>query len=70
MRYIPFVLLLLVAAPLSGCLATLNPISDGDCVILDAGRESDGVLRILTYDIAAFSDEMLATFTEQTGYEV
>ena len=70
MRHIPFVLLLLVAAPLSGCLATLNPINDGDCVILDAGRESDGVLRILTYDIAAFSDEMLATFTEQTGYEV
>ena len=70
MRHIPFVLLLLVAAPLSGCLATLNPIYDGDCVILDAGRESDGVLRILTYDIAAFSDEMLTTFTEQTGYEV
>ncbi len=70
MRHIPFVLLLLVAAPLSGCLATLNPFGDGDCVILDAGRESDGVLRILTYDIAAFSDEMLDTFTEQTGYEV
>ena len=27
-------------------------------------------MRILTYDIAAFSDEMLAEFTNQTGYPV
>ncbi len=34
------------------------------------GGASDGKLRILNYDIAAFSDEMLAEFTNQTGYEI
>ena len=39
-------------------------------MILEPGRDADGTLRILTYDIAAFSDEMLAEFTNQTGYPV
>ena len=30
----------------------------------------DNTVRILTYDIAAFSQEMLDEFTTQTGYEV
>ncbi len=73
MRCFCFVMLLLFTAPLSGCLETLEPITadeEGQCAVLDAGRTSDGVLRILTYDIAAFSDEMISTFTNQTGYDV
>jgi len=73
MRLFTFVMLILISAPLSGCIEVLEPITideDGTCVILDAGRTSDGVLRILTYDIAAFSEEMMGTFENQTGYEV
>ena len=73
MRLVAFVMLILISAPLSGCIEVLEPITvdeDGTCVILDAGRTSDGVLRILTYDIAAFSEEMMGAFENQTGYEV
>ena len=73
MRLFVFVMLILISAPLSGCIEVLEPITvdeDGACVILDAGRTSDGVLRILTYDIAAFSEEMMGAFENQTGYEV
>lgn len=73
MRALFPILLLLALAPLSGCIEPLEPITadaDGGCVILEPGRASDGVLRLLTYDIAAFSDEMLDEFTNQTGYEI
>ena len=73
MRLLAFVMLILISAPLSGCIEVLEPITvdeDGTCVILDAGRTSDGVLRILTYDIAAFSEEMMGAFENQTGYKV
>ena len=67
------VMLLMVTAPLTGCLERVDSIQVdefGECLILEPGRASDGTLRILTYDIAAFSDEMLAEFTNQSGYEV
>ena len=73
MRFVLPVLLLLVVTPLSGCIDPLEPITadaDGGCAILEPGRASDGVLRLLTYDIAAFSDEMLDEFTNQTGYPI
>ncbi|MDP6194901.1 MAG: thiamine ABC transporter substrate-binding protein [Candidatus Poseidonia sp.] len=73
MRLFTFVMLILFSAPLSGCIEVLDPITvdeDGTCVILDAGRTSDGALRILTYDIAAFSEEMMGAFENETGYEV
>ena len=73
MRFVLPVLLLLVVTPLSGCIDPLEPITadaDGGCAILEPGHASDGVLRLLTYDIAAFSDEMLDEFTNQTGYPI
>ena len=66
-------ILLMLTTPLTGCLERIEPIVadvTGECLVLEPGRASDGKLRILTYDIAAFSDEMLAEFTNQTGYEV
>ena len=66
-------ILLMLTTPLTGCLEQIKPIvadDRGECVVLEPGRASDGKLRILTYDIAAFSDEMLAEFTNQTGYEI
>ena len=56
MRKILFVLSLLLTAPLAGCL--------------DFSEDEERVVRILTYDIAAFSEEMFSTFTNQTGYEI
>ncbi|RJU89370.1 MAG: thiamine ABC transporter substrate-binding protein [Candidatus Poseidoniales archaeon] len=73
MRLLVFVLFLLLVAPLAGCLEVLEPVTaneDGECSILEPGRSSDGVLRLLTYDISAFSEEMLDGFTNQTGYEI
>ena len=67
------VALLVLMTPLTGCLEQIDLVQiddSGDCLILEPGRDSDGTLRILTYDIAAFSDEMLAKFTNQTGYPV
>lgn len=66
-------ILLMLTTPLTGCLERIEPIvadETGECLVLEPGRASDGKLRILTYDIAAFSDEMLAEFTNQTGYEI
>ena len=64
MRKILFVLSLLLTAPLAGCI---------DNASLDespSGEEEPAVVRILTYDIAAFSESMFSTFTNQTGYEI
>ena len=57
MRKILFVLSLLLTAPLAGCLDFFS-------------EDEPPVVRILTYDISAFSDEMFATFTDETGYEI
>jgi thiamine transport system substrate-binding protein len=66
--------ILIIVLPLSGCLGNLSEISDAEtsdtCSIVEPGRTSDGTLRLLTYDIAAFSDEMFAAFTNQTGYGI
>ena len=61
-----FLVALILLAPLSGCLSQ-HRIAD-ECVIQD-GPE-DGTLTIVTYNIFAITDEVLADFTEQTGYEV
>ena len=65
--------MLMLTTPLTGCLERIEPIiagEAGECAVLEPGRTPDGTLRILTYDIAAFSDEMLAEFTNQTGFEI
>lgn len=61
-----FLLTLVFFAPLSGCLS-MHSITD-ECVI-QSGSD-DGTLTIVTYDIIAISDDVLADFTAQTGYDV
>jgi thiamine transport system substrate-binding protein len=58
----------LLAAPLSGCLERSE--SNDECTVLPAGHDDDGVLRILTYDITALSEELTDEFTNQTGIAV
>ena len=55
MKKIVFVLSLLLTAPLAGCLDS---------------SDDRPVVRVLTYDITAFSEEMFSTFTNETGYEI
>ena len=55
MKKIVFVLSLLLTAPLAGCLDS---------------SDDRPVVRVLTYDISAFSEEMFSTFTNETGYEI
>ena len=61
-----FILLVLLFAPLSGCLST-DSITD-ECVITTSA--DDKTLTIVTYDIIALSDEVLQEFTNQTGYSI
>ncbi|MGB0781464.1 MAG: hypothetical protein ACPGQN_06735, partial [Candidatus Poseidoniaceae archaeon] len=61
-----FILLVLLFAPLSGCLST-DSIND-ECVITTSS--DDKTLTIVTYDIIALSDEVLQEFTNQTGYSI
>ncbi len=61
-----FILLVLLLAPLSGCLST-DSITD-KCVITTSA--DDKTLTIVTYDIIALSDEVLQEFTNQTGYSI
>ena len=66
-------ILLLLTFSLSGCLTDemIESIeSDDPCMADIQVRESDGTLKILTYDIAGFSDELIAQFVNQTGIEV
>ena len=79
MRTVLFLATLLAFAPLGGCLeqissgASLEEVIDpteAACETVKPGRDSDGTLRVLTYDIAAFSEEMLDEFTNQSGYEI
>ena len=64
------IVILLVSPPLAGCLEPMIDLDEIPCMVLGQQREGDGTLRILTYDIAAFSDEMLNQFTSISGYEV
>ena len=57
MKKILFVLSLLLTAPLAGCLDF-------------SSEDETPVVRILTYDITGFSDEMFSAFTNQTGFEI
>ena len=64
---------LLVTFSLSGCLSeeVLDSIESTDPCGGDIQiRESDGTLKILTYDIAGFSDELIAQFVNETGVSV
>ena len=61
-----FILLVLLFAPLSGCLST-HSIND-ECVITTSSN--DKTLTIVTYDIIALSDEVLQEFTNQSGYSI
>ena len=62
------VLVLFMLTPLSGCLEQAT--SSDECVVLPAGHQDDGVLRILTYDITALSEALTDEFTNQTGVPV
>ena len=56
---------LLLAAPLSGCLERSE--SNDECTVLPAGHDDDGVLRILTYDITALSEELTENSPTKQG---
>tara|TARA_X000001036_G_scaffold281720_1_gene261638 strand:+ start:12153 stop:13271 length:1119 start_codon:yes stop_codon:yes gene_type:complete len=64
-----FIVLLLTTLPLSGCLESEQTLP-AECTILEGSEGEANTLRILTYDIAAFSQEMLDGFTNTSGYEV
>lgn len=65
-----FMVALLLCASLSGCLGEDLLLAE-DCSEFEATlREDDGVLRVLTYDIASLSEEFLQDFTNETGIEV
>jgi thiamine transport system substrate-binding protein len=71
MRAVLFLATLLAFAPLAGCIDQVSFDSNElDCEPVESGRASDGTLRVLTYDIAAFSEGMLDEFTNQSGYEI
>ena len=70
MRFL-LVTCLLLLGPLAGCLQTDMAITQGEpCSVRVGDAEGDGVLRILTYDIAAFSEEMLSSFTAKTEIQL
>ena len=61
-------ILLMLTAPLTGCLEQIETIvadETGECLVLEPGRASDGKLRILTYDIAAFSEQDFAALKQE-----
>ena len=71
MRLVLFLTALMALSPLTGCLEEgVIDVNNLICEPVEPGRASDGTLRILTYDIAAFSEEMLDEFTNQSGYEI
>ena len=64
------VVLLLMSAGVSGCLGEDLLLLE-DCSEFEATvRDDDGVLRVLTYDIASLSEDFLQEFTNDTGIEV
>ncbi|MDA8530365.1 thiamine ABC transporter substrate-binding protein [Candidatus Poseidonia alphae] len=60
---------LILVTPLSGCLEPVTNSKDG-CSVLETSTSNSTTVRILTYDIAAFSQSMLDEFTNSTGYEI
>jgi len=71
MRVVLFLTALMALSPLTGCLDEgILDVNNRICEPIEPGRSSDGTLRVLTYDIAAFSEEMLDEFTNQSGYEI
>ncbi|MDC3236472.1 thiamine ABC transporter substrate-binding protein [Candidatus Poseidoniaceae archaeon] len=74
MKAIAFTLTLLLFSPLSGCLSDeqlseLESVNACDSEI--QVRESDGTLKILTYDIfQGYSNELIEQFVNQTGIQV
>lgn len=74
MKSIVTVLFILLCASLSGCLSA-EQLADIDsanaCESSVQVRESDGTLKILTYDIfQGYSNELIEQFINQTGIEV
>ena len=70
---VSLILSVLLFAPLSGCLdssqSALESVeSPDDCVVYSG--DDDNILKILTYDSLAISDEVLNEFTNQSGYQV
>ncbi len=62
-------MILILVTPLSGCLEPVTNSKDG-CSVLETSTSNSTTVRILTYDIAAFSQSMLDEFTNSTGYEI
>ena len=63
-------MLLLAGTTLSGCLGEdLLPVDDCSTFVAEP-RTDDGVLRVLTYDIASLTPEFLDAFRNETGIEV
>ena len=70
-------ILLMLTSSIAGCILDLDRMDNtayspnsGSCDGAPIGHSDDGVLRILTYDINAISDEMINQFTNQTGFQV
>ena len=74
MKAIAFTLTLLLFSSLSGCLSDeqlseLESVNACDSEV--QVRESDGTLKILTYDIfQGYSNELIEQFVNQTGIQV
>lgn len=62
--------LVMAATSLSGCLGEDLLMLDDCTEAVSDQRNDDGVLRVLTYDIASLTPEFLEAFTNETGIEV
>ena len=68
-----FLFTLMISFSLGGCLSeeAITAAENEDPCSADIQiRESDGTLKILTYDIAGFSDELIAQFVAESGVSV
>tara|TARA_B100000767_G_scaffold170356_1_gene159438 strand:+ start:3678 stop:4823 length:1146 start_codon:yes stop_codon:yes gene_type:complete len=68
-----FLFTLMISFSLGGCLSeeVITAVENEDPCSADIQiRESDGTLKILTYDIAGFSDELIAQFVAESGVSV
>ena len=68
-----FLFTLMISFSLGGCLSeeAITAAENEDSCSADIQiRESDGTLKILTYDIAGFSDELIAQFVAESGVSV
>lgn len=66
--------LMMICVSTAGCIGQADELLDINIDLCDGDlptvRESNGTLRIITYDIYALSDEVVQEFTNQTGIEV